>query len=139
PCARRHRFRRRSCDTTWLGREAVMNRPLVLLALGCLPVLAAFAAWEGGWAAITVEDLPDYVIAQKPTTLAFTVRQHGVTPLDGLGASVEARAGDQEVHATAVPAQTRGQYTATFTLPRADNWHITVKSGFGASNVNLVP
>ena len=33
------------------------------------------AAAIGGWAVITVEQLPDYVTAGQPVTLTFTVRQ----------------------------------------------------------------
>ena len=35
----------------------------------------------GGWAVITVDDLPDSVEAAKPIPLSFMVRQHGMTPL----------------------------------------------------------
>jgi len=52
------------------------------------------AAAIGGWAVITVEQLPDYVTAGQPVTLTFTVRQHGVTRLSGLKPSIEARSGD---------------------------------------------
>ena len=41
-----------------------------------------FAAALGGWATISVEDLPDYLVAGQPARLTFTVRQHGVEPMN---------------------------------------------------------
>src|SRR5216117_4585908 len=56
-----------------------------------------FIATFGGWAAITVEDLPDYVVARQPLVLSFMVRQHGVRPLSGLNPTVEAKSGSHEL------------------------------------------
>ena len=78
----------------------------------------------GGWAAITVRDLPDYVVAGQPVTLTFTVRQHGVRLLSGLSASVDARSGDDQVTTVAAPGRGEGQYAATLTLPRPGEWSI---------------
>src|SRR5260370_1060021 len=58
-----------------------------------LVLLAAIAALFGGWAVITVEDLPDYLVAGQPVSLTFTVRQHGVRPLEAVAPTVEARSG----------------------------------------------
>ena len=59
----------------------MLRRPshLMVPTLLSLPALAWLA---GGWAVVTVEQLPDYVEAGKPLTLTFMVRQHGVTPLE---------------------------------------------------------
>ena len=97
------------------------------------------AALVGGWAAITVEQLPDYVAAGQPDTLTFTVRQHGVTRLTGLRPSIEARSGDVTTTALAAPGRETGQYVSTFTLPRAGEWTITIHSGFLNSHVTLLP
>src|SRR2546427_9650865 len=98
-----------------------------------------FVAAFGGWAAITVEDLPDYVVARQPVDLSFTVRQHGVTPLSGLRASVAATDGSLEASAAAIPGAGGGRYTATLTLPRAGEWTITIHSGFRGSSTTLLP
>ena len=108
----------------------------VLPAVLALPVLGAY---PGGWAAITVEDLPDYVVARQPVDLSFTVRQHGVTPLSGLSASVAATDGSLEASAAAIPGQGAGRYIATLTLPRSGEWTITIQSGFRGSNTTLLP
>src|SRR2546427_11765644 len=99
------------------------SRAFRLLLPGVL-VLPVIAANVGGWAAITVEDLPDQVVARQPVTLAFTVRQHGVKPLDGLKAKVAATAGSLEASAAAAAGPGNGQYTAPPTLPPAGPWTI---------------
>lgn len=115
-----------------MSRNGLRCLPLVLLSTG---LLAAF----GGWATITVEDVPDYVTARRPITLAFTVRQHGVTPLSGLKATVEARAGRLEARAAATAGREPGRYSAVLTLPQAGDWTITIRSGFGNSDRTLAP
>jgi len=102
-------------------------------------LVPAIAAYAGGWAAITVEDLPEYVVAREPVTLTFTVRQHGVSRLNGLKATVEAEAGRLEVTAAAAPGREAGQYTATLILPQAGDWTITIHSGFHSSSTTLMP
>lgn len=106
--------------------------------LPALVTLVAGGAGYGGWATVTVEDLPEYVVAGEPTTLTFSVRQHGREPLDGLAAGIAAQAGHRELRAAAA-ARGRGRYSATFTLPEAGEWTITVKSGFGSSATQLLP
>ena len=114
------------------NRSSRVTLPALLL----LPLIAAY----GGWAAVTVQDLPDYVVAGQPVTLTFTVRQHGVTKLSGLkGGKVQAQAGDLSFEAAATPGREAGQYVAALTLPRAGEWTITVFSGFGNGRVTLLP
>jgi mono/diheme cytochrome c family protein len=116
-----------------------MTRRSFQLMWPCLLLLPAIAGSAGGWAVITVDDLPDYVVAGKPTTLTFRVRQHGHELLSGLNARVEARAGSLETQVEATPGRERGQYTATLTLPRAAEWTITIHSGFRGSELSLLP
>ena len=105
-----------------------------------LPALLLLPLVYGGWAAITVEDLPDYGVVRQPLNLTFTVRQHGVTKLSNLEPRVEARAtGATAAAAVAERGKEEGQYTARLVLPQAGEWTITIHSGFGASRVTLVP
>ena len=107
-----------------------------LPALLVLPLIGAY----GGWAAITVEHLPDYGVARQAMNLTFTVRQHGVEKLKNLGPRVEARAsGAATAAVVAQPGKEAGQYTARLVMPQAGEWTITVHSGFGNSRVTLVP
>jgi mono/diheme cytochrome c family protein len=108
-----------------------MSRVTVLLTL--------LAVHFGGWAVITLEDLPDQVVVGQPVTLTFAVRQHGRTLLNGLSPRVEAKGGGQTVRAAAAPATGTGRYAASLTLPNAGTWTITVYSGFGNGNVTLMP
>src|SRR5438552_18195859 len=80
---------------------------------------SVIAAVIGGWAVITVEQLPDYVTAGRPVTLSFTVRQHGVTRLSGLKPSIDARSGDLTTTATASPGPETGPYASPRRQPRA--------------------
>lgn len=113
------------------------GRALRVLVPGLL--LPAFMTHAGGWAVITVDDLPDYAVAGRPLQLTFTVRQHGVTPLEKLRASVSAASGRTQSTGTVRPGTVRGQYVASLMLPRTGNWAITIRSGFGNSDVTLPP
>src|SRR5437870_12747618 len=97
------------------------------------------AAAIGGWAVITVEQLPDFVTAGRPVTLTFTVRQHGVTRLNGMKPSIEARSGDVTTAAAASPGRETGQGVPTRSLPRAGAWTVTVHGGFLGRQVTVLP
>jgi mono/diheme cytochrome c family protein len=112
-------------------------RFLLPLLVMCAIVTALYA---GGWAVITLNDLPDYSIAGRPLTLTFTVRQHGVTLLSNLQPSVKATApAGLSAKAIAVPGVNPGEYQAALTLPQAGEWTITIDSGFNSSAVTLPP
>jgi mono/diheme cytochrome c family protein len=116
----------------------MMSRSLRRFApLGLL--LPAIAALAGGWAVVTVEDLPDHVVAGRPVQLEFTVRQHGVEPMTGLEPQVEVRGRGAPLRAMAAPAGAAGRYRATLTVPEPGDWTLTVHSGFGKSRLTLVP
>jgi cytochrome c551/c552 len=102
-------------------------------------VLAAGTISAGGWAVVTVDDLPARVEAGKPVTLAFTVRQHGMTALSGLKPSIVAASGSSRVETNATAAQNIGQYSAAITLPSAGAWTLTINSGFIDSRLTLLP
>lgn len=104
-----------------------------------LAVLTLLTVNAGGWAVITVENLPDQVVVGQPETLTFTVRQHGRAPLDGLKPTVEAEAGGRAVRVAATPGTEPGRYIASLTLPNAGAWTLTIHSGFGNSRVKLMP
>jgi uncharacterized OB-fold protein len=46
--------------------------------------LAAVALDAGGRVVITMTDVPNYVVAGKPVTLTYPVRQHGMRLVGGL-------------------------------------------------------
>jgi mono/diheme cytochrome c family protein len=97
---------------------------------GVLLTVAVVVVEAGGWVVITVTDLPDYVVVEKPVTLTYAVRQHGMHLLGGLTGRIEARAGINVVRAPAVPTSELGHYSATFTLPYGGDWTVDILSGF---------
>jgi mono/diheme cytochrome c family protein len=113
------------------------TRPLPCVIAAVL-TLALVTTHAGGWAVVTVEDLPEQFVAGQATTLTFSVRQHGMRLIGGLSAGVTARSGSRHVE-TAATAMETGYYAATVTLPAPGEWTITVHSGFGASNTTLLP
>ena len=113
------------------------TRALRVLVPGLLrPV---FMSHNGGWAIITVDNLPDYAVAGTPVALSFMVRQHGEEPLEKLEPRIEAVSGALRVVTPARPGVGRGRYTASVTLPQAGNWTLTIRSGFGRSDLKLLP
>src|SRR6267378_8636687 len=86
----------------------------------------------GGWAVVTVKDLPEYFVAGQQYTLEFQVRQHGRTLLSGLRPElVIAPAASREIVIPAVARSTQGTYAVTFTAPAAGDVRLTIRSGFG--------
>lgn len=110
------------------------------LVVGMLALTSTVAAVGfGGWAVVTVKDAPEYFVVDKPAVFDFVVRQHGVTPLDGLSPSVSARKGIRWVNGTVVPTPAAGVYRATIAVPSTGDWAVTIESGFGASKGRLLP
>jgi hypothetical protein len=107
-------------------------------SLATLLAVTIVTTHAGGWAVVTVEDLPEHFLAGKATTLTFSVRQHGNRLLGGLTAGVAARSGSRIVEAPATPKET-GYYAATLTVPEPGDWTISVYSGFGPGAVTLLP
>lgn len=93
----------------------------------------------GGWAVISVEDLPDYAVPGRPLELVFTIRQHGVEPMAGLEPTVEIARGSEQRRVAAAPTDRKGVYRARLAFPSAGDWAVTINSGFGPSRVTLVP
>ena len=65
--------------------------PLLLFLLAVvLGGLAVEAVQAGGWAVVTLQEWPDQVGAERPFSLRFAVRQHGLHLLGGLSPTVMA-------------------------------------------------
>jgi hypothetical protein len=96
------------------------------IALGLALVLSlimTIPAFAGGWAVITLDELPMNVVAGEPLTVGFTVLQHGKTPLDGLEPTVTANLYKEEFfEVEAEPSGKPGHYTATLTFPKEGEW-----------------
>ncbi|MEO7456693.1 MAG: cytochrome c [Gemmatimonadaceae bacterium] len=114
------------------------NRPLYFAMLGTL-MLTAAATTFGGWAVVTVDDMPEYAVAGKAIELPFTVRQHGVTLLGDLNPTLVATNGDTELTARARAAKDKGHYIVSFTPPSTAVWTLRIRSGFGNSESKNIP
>lgn len=104
------------------------------------PALIAGLAAMGGWAVVTVKDLPEYLVAGQQYTLEFQVRQHGKHVLTDLRPRLEMRSSQRDLGTVAaVRGEANGMYAATFTAPSVDRLELTIKSGFGDTQLRLYP
>ena len=101
--------------------------------------VAATTTFAGGWAVVTLNELPERFEAGRAVPIAFMVRQHGLTPMKGLNPSIEATSGRASVTAPAIATAKTGEYAATLTLPSPGEWTITVHTGFLGSKLTLLP
>ncbi|NOH01543.1 MAG: c-type cytochrome [Chloroflexi bacterium] len=94
------------------------------LALSFILVPTVFA---GGWAVITVDELPVTAKAGEPLTIGFTVLQHGRTPVPGLTPTITFTLlkGEQFVVAAEEEGKA-GHYTVTVTFPKEGEWDWTI-------------
>jgi len=135
-----------------------MRKAMAMLAggAGAVLLMAAAPAMRGGWAVLTVHDLPESVVAGERVTLTFSLRQHGEEMLAGREPTLQLRSGGLLGSRQRVAAErTRqpGVYRATFAVPdgeklmvrvdtdfhgwHVDLWPIAVRASAAASNVSL--
>jgi hypothetical protein len=102
------------------------------LSIGLALLLAlvfSIPAFAGGWAVITLDELPTNVVAGESLTIGFTVRQHGITLMNGLEPTVTATLLDDEKFVVdAEPDGEPGHYTATLTFPKEGNWDWSIQA-----------
>jgi len=94
-----------------------------------LSLVLAIPAFAGGWAVITLDELPTDVVAGNPLTVGFMVLQHGKTPMDGLEPTIIAKLSKSESFVVyAEPDGEPGHYVATLTFPAEGNWDWTINA-----------
>lgn len=102
---------------------------LTLAAAAVLTIGAGSAALAGGWAVTTFDSLPPAFSAGETYALGYTIRQHGVTPVNVDQTEVVIwRDGSAERHAFAGTREGAvGHYVARVTFPGYGewNWHVT--------------
>jgi len=102
-----------------------------------------FEGHMGGWAVISVENPPEVLEAGTSYTIEYTVRQHGVEPLNGLQGHIEITpASGKTMIMQATRASKPGRYKATFEVPATERVVVMVASGFGPprhSSLTLAP
>ena len=102
------------------------------IALGVallLSLVVAIPAFAGGWAVITLDELPTGVVAGEPLTIGFTVLQHGITPMNELAPTVTVMLPREEKLAFRAEADHKpGHYTATLTFPKEGKWEWSIQA-----------
>ena len=110
--------------------------PLVLVLSAALPATAL----AGGWATVEVQKQPAGLGPGDPWRAELLVKQHGITPLDGLEPSVMItnEAGDTRVF-VAKPAGKPGTYTVVVRYPSAGTWKTRIFDGFTDATPHRLP
>ncbi len=102
------------------------------MALGIallLSLVITIPAFAGGWAVITLDELPTNIVAGEPLTIGFTVLQHGRTPMNDLAPTVTVALRGEEKLAFRAEADSKpGHYTATLTFPKEGNWEWSIQA-----------
>ena len=120
-----------------------------ILFLMAVVVLLAFApvALAGGWATITIDEMPGQIRAGEPWSIDLTVLQHGQTPVHNLGPNIPVEptfvatnaATGEEVVAVARPEKEVGRFTLEVTLPSEGEWAWTIYPAPLADEVEYDP
>ena len=100
---------------------------LVLLA-GLSLIIPVFA---GGWAVVTLDNLPEEIRAGETIEISFMLRGHGVTPIKTDGLSVEAKhlENSTRISIPARSAGTEGKYLASLSFPHPGPWEWGISLG----------
>lgn len=109
-----------------------------LIIAGLLLAIAA-PVFGGGWAVATLDDIPSDVVAGQAFTVSFTMRQHGLRPVDWGPMKLTFRntATGETATYTAWASSHDGQYVVDITLPSAGVWEWTIGEGFVQPMPNL--
>lgn len=94
-----------------------------------LTLIFVIPVFAGGWAVITLDELPSGVVAGQPITVGFTVRQHGRTPMTDLYPTITANLNKEtEFVVNATPEGKPGHYTASLLFPREGQWRWSIQA-----------
>jgi hypothetical protein len=101
---------------------------LFLIALAALALAAP--ALAGGWAVITLDELPAEAESGKPIEVGFTVLQHGKTPMTGLSPKIRVSksATGEAFSVDATPEGEAGHYSATLIFPSEGSWDWSIEA-----------
>jgi mono/diheme cytochrome c family protein len=109
-------------------------------------LIAATPTAFGGWAVVTLQEVPEYLEVGKPTTLSFKIRQHGETLLADRSPTVTLRKADGFLsrlfgrnRVTAVKGSEVGLYEATVTPSKVGDVSITIDTDLAGWKAKLLP
>ncbi len=95
---------------------------LLVLALGFANATTKIAL-AGGWGVVTIDAMPDVIVAGQRAEFRLSIRQHGRELLSDIAPELRFinRDGDRST-ATAQASEQTGQYVVTVTFPSAGVW-----------------
>lgn len=94
-----------------------------------LSFVFAIPVFAGGWAVITLDELPTEVVAGEPVNIGFTILQHGRTPLSDQHPTITANLYKEEEFVVSAKSDGKpGHYTATLTFPREGDWRWSIQA-----------
>ncbi len=116
-------------------------RYLIVISTLLVAGVAAGSASAGGWATVGFEPLPDGTAAGASWKPKIFVKQHGVTPLEGLRpvVTIDESTSSHSKSFTARPTSEAGVYEADVVFPTSGDWSVAIDSGFGDSGVRYGP
>jgi hypothetical protein len=107
-----------------------MKTKITAIALSILLALMfTVPAFAGGWAVVTLDELPGEVVANESVEVGFVVLQHGVTPMTGFTPIVTAQlTGSKESLQVMAKAEGEpGHYVASLTFPEKGEWSWNIR------------
>jgi hypothetical protein len=106
-----------------------MRRIALLLVLAVL--VPAEVAQAGGWATVELGESPCGRAAGEPGRVELIVKQHGITPMEGVTPSITIVSPKGARHTFAAhPAAQVGHYVATVEFPANGTWSAEISDGF---------
>jgi len=95
-----------------------------------LAVIFTVPVFAGGWASVTLDELPTNVVAGESFELGFTVLQHGVTPVTGITPIITGKltGGKESISVYAKEEGEPGHYVASLKFPKAGEWSWKIDS-----------
>ena len=101
------------------------SMPIAIL----ISLIFALPAFAGGWAVITLDELPNNVVAGEPINIGFTVLQHGRTPMSDLHPIITLTSNNSDTLLVNAKAEgDSGHYAATLTFPKEGNWNWSINA-----------
>jgi hypothetical protein len=106
-----------------------MRRIVLLLVLAVL--VPAEVAQAGGWATVELGESPSGLAAGKPWRVELIVKQHGITPMEGVKPSITIVSSKGAARTfPAHPTGPIGHYVAAVVFPSAGDWSARISDGF---------
>lgn len=111
----------------------IINKGLIMgvALIFSLLVMAVPATLAGGWAVVTLDELPIEVVTGQPLKIGFMIRQHGRTPwvYDQVMVNATHLQSHEKISVEAKANGALGHYEATLKFPQAGTWRWGIESG----------